>query len=112
MLCIAQTRSMKRSLIELKFYETYYLADIVKDVLEHGSYAVDLKELFGIDLEEFFGDERWLSYLSPFPRFSAFHSFIRFVIDIVMTDIGNNIKLDLLQDALCLLREFGGRIRR
>ena len=91
---------MKRSLIELKFYETYYLADIVKDVLEHGSYAVDLKELFGIDLEEFFGDERWLSYLSPFPRFSAFHSFIRFVIDIVMTDIGNNIKLDLLQDAL------------
>jgi hypothetical protein len=57
-ICIAQTLSMKRSLIELEFYETYYFADIVKDVLEHGSDAVDLKELFGVDLEEFFGDQR------------------------------------------------------
>jgi len=91
---------MKRSLIELTFYETYYFADIVKDVLGHGSDPSDLKELFGIDLGEFFEDERWLGCLSPFPRFSAFHSFIRFVIDIVITDIGDNLKLDLLQDAL------------
>jgi hypothetical protein len=98
--CIAQTLSMKRSLIELNFYETYYFADIMREVLEHGSDVVDLKDLFGVDLEEFFGDGSWLDYSSPFPRFSAFHSFIRFVIDIVMTDIGDNIKLDLLQDAL------------
>jgi hypothetical protein len=72
----------------------------VREVLEHGLEADDLKELFGVDLEEFFGDGGWLHYSLPFPRFSAFHSFIRFVIDNGMTDIGNNIKLDLLQDAL------------
>ncbi len=33
---MAQTLSMKRSLIELKFYETYYFAAIVREVLEHG----------------------------------------------------------------------------
>ena len=54
---------MKWPHIELTLYKTYYFADVVKDMLEHGSDA--------IDLEDFFGDERRFNYLSPFPRFSV-----------------------------------------
>jgi 5-methylcytosine-specific restriction endonuclease McrA len=83
---------MKRSLIELTFYETYYFADIVKNVLENPSE--------GHNLHDFYGDDRCLNYISPFPRFSALHTFIRFVIDNVISEDGDHIKLDLLQDEL------------
>jgi hypothetical protein len=56
---------MKRSFIELTFYETYNFANIVKDVLEHPD------EYY--NLNDFYGEDRCLSYISPFPRFSAFH---------------------------------------
>src|SRR5579863_824514 len=81
----------KRRFIELTYYETYYFANIVKNVLEDQfSY---LRQL-----DEFYGDERYLSYSSAFPRFSAFHSFIRSIVSDVFSDDMNNMQLDIRQD--------------
>lgn len=82
----------RRSFIELTYYETYYFANIVKNVLED-----PLNYLRSLD--EFHGEQRYLAYTSPFPRFSAFHSFIHFVLDDVLSDDVSNIKLDIRQDA-------------
>jgi hypothetical protein len=82
---------MKRSFIEITFYETYYFANVVREILEDRSSYLRV-------LNEFYGDDQYLHYTSPFPKFSAFHSFIRFVIDDVISDDVNAVKLDVLQD--------------
>lgn len=50
-----------RRFIELTYYETYYFANVVKNVLEDQFAYLRL-------LDEFYGDRRYLSYTSPFPR--------------------------------------------
>lgn len=82
---------VKRPLIELTYYDTYYFANFVKDILEDQFSYLRL-------LDDFYGDCRYLSYTSPFPRFSAFHSFIRFLVDALICDDVLNIKLDMRQD--------------
>lgn len=81
----------RRNFIELTYYETYYFASVVKNVLEDQFAYLRL-------LDEFSGDRRYLSYTSPFPRFSVFHSFIQFLIDDVISEDVLNIKLDIRQD--------------
>ncbi len=81
----------KRRFIELTHYETYHFANVVKNVLEDQFAYLRL-------LDEFYGDRRYLSYTSPFPRFSAFHSFIQFLIDDVISEDVSNIQLDIRQD--------------
>lgn len=81
----------KRSFIELTYYETYYFANLVKNVLE--DQFAHLRTL-----EDFYGDGLYLNYASPFRRFSALHSFIRFVISDVLSEDLLNIKLDIRQD--------------
>jgi hypothetical protein len=81
----------KRRFIELTYYETYYFANVVKNVLED-------QFAYLRPLDEFHGDRRYLSYTSPFPRYSAFHSFIHFIIDDVISEDVLNIKLDIRQD--------------
>lgn len=83
--------SPRRSFIELTYYETYYFANVVKNVLEDQfSYLRNL--------DDFYGDDRYLAYTAPFSRFSALHSFIHFLIDEVISDDINDIKLDIRQD--------------
>lgn len=75
--------------IELTYYETYYFANVVQNVLEDQfSYLRPL--------DQFYGDLRYLSYTSPFPRFSAFHSFVQFLIDEVISE--DDLHLDIRQD--------------
>ncbi len=81
----------KRSFIELTYYETYYFANVVKNVLEDQFSYLRL-------LDGFYGDRRYLTYTSPFPRFSVFHKFIHFIVDDVVCEDVLNIKLDVRQD--------------
>jgi HNH endonuclease len=85
------TMTAKRSFIDLTFYETYYFANVVKNVLENQFQYIR-------HLDEFYGDDRYLAYVLPFPRFSAFHSFINFIIDDVLSEDALNIGLDVRQD--------------
>lgn len=88
--------NVKRSFIELTYYETYYFANLVKNVLED-QFAY-IRSLEDFSLEDFYGEGRYLNYVSPFPRSSALHSFIHFVTSDVLSEDTLNIKLDILQD--------------
>src|SRR4051812_4962441 len=65
---------MKRPRFEGRFFETYHFANIVRKILHDQFSYLSL-------LEEFFCDEQHLAYVAPFRRYSAFHSFIEFIID-------------------------------
>jgi hypothetical protein len=80
-----------RRFIEMTYYETYYFANLVKNVLE------DPFEYLR-NLDNFYGDLRYLNYTSPFPRYSAFHSFIRFLLEEVLDEEASNLDLDIRQD--------------
>jgi hypothetical protein len=80
-------------LFEARFYETYYFANAVRNILY---------DQFGYlrKLDEFYGDDNFLDYIQPFRRFSAFHSFISFVIETIMDEEINNINLSKLQNTV------------
>ncbi len=80
-----------RDFIELTYYETYYFANVVKNVLEDPFPYIRR-------LDDFYGDGRCLNYAAPFPKFSSLHSFISFLIDDVLSDDVVNINLDIRQD--------------
>jgi hypothetical protein len=83
--------SAKRPFINLTFYETYFFANAVKNILEDQfSYLRHL--------DEFYGDNRYLANAVPFPKFSAFHSFIYFIIDDLLNDDVTNIDLEKRQE--------------
>lgn len=83
----------ERPLIELTYYETYYFANAVKNVLEH-----QMRYLRNLD--DFYGDDKYLGLTPAFGKFSAFHAFIEFLIDDIMSDDVNQVKLDIRQDDL------------
>jgi hypothetical protein len=85
------TMPFNRRFIEMTYYETYFFANVVKNVLE------DQFEYLR-SLDDFYGELRYLNYTTPFPRFSAFHSFIRFLIDEVLDEEASDVKLDIRQD--------------
>lgn len=82
--------SPERPFIELTFYETYYFANIIKNVLED-------RFAYLRNLDDFYGDARFLDLVPPFQKFSAFHQFIAFVIDNVVSEDVENIDLAALQ---------------
>jgi len=78
---------MKRNLIEIKYFETYYFANVIKNVL-------DEPFAFLRTLDEFFGENNQLSFIEPFPKVSRLHSFIVWSIDtITYEDMGEIDKL-------------------
>lgn len=76
-----------RPVIDLTFYETYYFAHAVKNVLE------DPSEYLG-NLNDFYGDGRILALIAPFRKFSAFHSFIEFVLAALISEEGDAVDLE------------------
>ena len=75
-----------RPVIELKFYETYYFANVVKNVLgDQFSYLRSLND--------FYGDGNHLTLTAPFRKFSAFHSFLEFVIDELIVEATESVNL-------------------
>ena len=78
-------------MFEGRFYDTYYFADVIRNVL-HDQFA------YLRHLEEFYDDNRHLTFVFPFPKYSAFHCFIEFIIDAIIDDEVNNVQLDIRQD--------------
>lgn len=65
---------MGRNVFEIKYFETYYFANIVNNILRDPfSYLRSLND--------FFGEENYRNFLTPFPKKSALHEFIIFIID-------------------------------
>jgi hypothetical protein len=78
---------VKRPTIDLRFYETYNFAFAVKNILsDQFSY---IRHLDG-----FYGDGKYLRFSKPFPKYSAFHEFLEFVIEELLTDPSENYDLD------------------
>lgn len=92
-----------RPFIELTYYETYYFANVVKNVLEH---RFDYLRL----LDGFYGDGNYLGLVAPFRKYSAFHAFIEFLIDDMMSDEVSEVKLDIRQDTLDQLENYPGAL--
>lgn len=82
---------MKRPFIRLEFYETYYFALCIRNIL-HDQFAYIRR------LDDFYGDSKSLASADPFRRFSAFHRFIEFVLQEVMLANTEECDLDIRQD--------------
>lgn len=82
---------MRPAEVEIRFYDTYYFANVVKNVLaDQMSYIRHLND--------FYGDDRQFSFVKPFQRFSALHSFIEFIIDDLLCETGD-INIDRIRAA-------------
>lgn len=84
---------MQRTFIKAQYYATYYYASIVRNVL-HNQFS------YLRSLNDFTGDGNYLSNVIPFPKRSAFHRFIQFVIEDVLTDEMLEIDLDDRKDTV------------
>ena len=64
---------------EIKYFETYYFANIINNIL---------REPFNYlrSLNDFFGDQNYKNFLYPFPKISALHNFIIHIIDSINYD--------------------------
>jgi hypothetical protein len=82
---------MRMSDIEFRCYETYYYANAIRNILSD-------QFAYLRHLHDFYGDGRQVRYTCPYPRFSAFHSFVSFVVDeLVFAE--DEIDLSTRQDA-------------
>lgn len=81
---------MERPKIEIRFYETYYLANIVRNIL-HDQFS------FIRSLNEFYGDGAYLSLVTPYRRNSAFHAFIFHVTEQVILDATMDLEIEKRQ---------------
>jgi len=87
---------MDRSILRARYYETYYFCNIITNVLrDQFSYLRNLND--------FYGDDQYLQLTNPYSRFSAFHSFIEFVVNSIIDE--DTEKLDLNKRKR-LLRDF------
>lgn len=64
---------MRTALFEARYYETYYFANIIKNILSDPFPYIH-------KLDAFYGDDAYVSFIQPFPKFSVFHQFIAFII--------------------------------
>lgn len=65
---------MRSNLFEIKYFETYYFANIISNIL---------REPFAYfrSLDEFFGENNYRNFFKPFPKISRLHHFIMFIIE-------------------------------
>jgi hypothetical protein len=73
--------------IEVQYYQTYYFANVVDNVLEN-------PQPFLANLEGFWGDDNYLAFIQPYQEFSAFHQFIEYIIRDLLFDQQINIDLE------------------
>jgi hypothetical protein len=88
-----------RATIQPRFFDTYHYADVIANVLENPMDHLQLRE-------DFFCDDAVLGLVAPYERDSAFHAFIRFVIDRLLYDYTNEFDLE---HAKRVLRALGSR---
>ena len=89
---------MKRPFIDARFYETYYLASAVRNILAD-------QFAFLRRLDEFYGDNRYLALVLPFKRYSAFHVFVEWVVGSSLTEYTQEVDLEKRKSQF---RRFGG----
>ncbi len=82
-----------RNHFEMKYYDTYYYANIVHNVIMNA-----YKYLGG--LEEFFGDQNYKIFLQPFQKKSALHKFIYHIIRVINLEDINDVMLDKVVEKL------------
>lgn len=82
---------MERYIFEARFYETYYFAFAIRNILNDQFAYIR-------HLDEFYGDGKHLGFVKPFPRYSAFHCFIEFVIDRIIDNEVSEIDLERKQE--------------
>lgn len=78
-----------RKYIEVKFYATYYYANAIRNIL-HDQLA------YIRNLNDFYGDEHILNFFEPFPKYSAFHLFIEFIVESLFFEGLDEINTDQL----------------
>ena len=88
---------LEHSLFNARYYETYYFASAIRNIL-HDQFAYIRR------LDDFYGDDKYLSLVSPFRKYSAFHCFIEFVIDDLFLESIDEKELQRRQDEC---RHFG-----
>jgi hypothetical protein len=70
---------MKITTIDIGYYNTYYFANLVDDLLlNRWGYLRALDELFR--------DEGYLTFIKPFPKYSALHKFTEFIVEMVFDE--------------------------
>lgn len=77
------------AVMQMDYYDTYWFANLVQNLMLSPS-------AYARDLEEFFGDLQYRKFLRPFPKVSALHLFIEFALETVMYQ---NLD-DVVEDAL------------
>lgn len=90
---------MQKALFEGRFYETYYFANVITNILRDQFAYLRI-------LDGFCGDGKDMAFIQPFPKYSALHCFIEFIINIIIDDEISNIKLDIRQDQLSSRSDF------
>lgn len=65
---------MRPRLFDLTYFETYYFANIINNILEE-----PLPYL--VSLNDFFGENNYKEFLEPFPKITRLHNFIIFILD-------------------------------
>jgi hypothetical protein len=88
---------MRPAEIEVRFYDTYYFANVAKNIL--GDPLAYIRRL-----HDFCGDDREFGFVQPFPRFSALHAFLEFVIDDLLSET-SDIDLERRQSRWKRFRE-------
>ncbi|HOI57014.1 MAG TPA: HNH endonuclease signature motif containing protein [Phycisphaerae bacterium] len=79
--------------IEMKYFETYYICNVVSNVLNDPMPYIRR-------LHDFFGDGRTAGLVAPFRKFSALHEFLWFVADDLMWDAADEFDLAKRQQDL------------
>jgi hypothetical protein len=78
---------MKPALFEARYYETYFVANVINNVLADPMPYVR-------NLDEFYGDLLYVRFLEPFQKFSAFHQFIEFIVEALIFEALDKVDLD------------------
>lgn len=79
--------------IQVRFYETYYFCNIIRNVL-HDQFS------YLRNLHDFYGEDAYLSLIDPFEKYSAFHRFIEFIVDGVFYDDASSVDIDKRKESL------------
>ena len=81
---------MNKAWFEARFYETYYFASIVREVV-----CDQIKYIRS--LHEFYGDGAISSFSRPFPKYSALHSFLEFIVRDLLYESTVHVDLEARQ---------------
>lgn len=81
-------KSQGNIILEAKFYETYYFCNCVRNIL-HDQFS------YVRNLNDFYGEERFLGLIEPFAKYSTFHCFIEFIIENIYYESAENVDFEL-----------------